>query len=449
MSKFNYSESEQQLIKVIKMNQDDSNQLLNCNNDISYQKATDNAVASSIDLLNSLGYDKIDIQKSSHNKNNIIRTTNWGNIVKEAENRYNGQIQLEDLFTAEELKSNEEYLIKLRKEFNNIHRLDAIDWTIPIGAGILSAIINIVLVGIPQRTKSGTSAGFLSDYIRGIFDKILPPEEMEKLANSSKSKVPFDAQDNRSTKIYVDGLSTYYHRLLSLAHDPILAFIVGILDVMNGTMTTIDKKGRIAIQVVDCVNYVDRTEINFFKAFAKVFAHLKTDVITSMGLPAPLMGLFNLFQFGSIGEADQTIAEIVQGMYYEGYDFIHFCSMSVPVMITEVIVRVAYGIKRKKEGHKHYIPIINSREKYPKLGTELFIANFIATAINAGFVYVTENPLAINYPQWIVFVKYSFSQLKWVIVKKPELQNKYVQGFIDDEWNDIYFELEQTWDLYF
>ena len=47
-----------------------------------------------------------------------------------------------------------------------------------------------------------------------------------------------------------------------------------------------------------------------------------------MGLPAPLMGLFNLLQFGSIGEAEQTIAEIVQGMYYEGYDFIDICAVN-------------------------------------------------------------------------------------------------------------------------
>ena len=36
-----------------------------------------------------------------------------------------------------------------------------------------------------------------------------------------------------------------------------------------------------------------------------------------------LMSLFNLLQFGSIGEEELTIAEIVQGMHYEGYDFIH------------------------------------------------------------------------------------------------------------------------------
>mgnify|MGYP007053829577 FL=1 len=99
-------------------------------------------------------------------------------------------------------------------------------------------------------------------------------------------------------------------------------------------------------------NYVDRKESDIFAAIAKQIIHFKSDITTSMGLPAPLMALFNLLQFGSIGEEEQTIAEIVQGMYYEGYDFIHFCSMSMPTMIIEVIIRLGYGIKRFKEGNE-------------------------------------------------------------------------------------------------
>lgn len=72
------------------------------------------------------------------------------------------------------------------------------------------------------------------------------------------------------------------------------------------------------------------------------------------------MGLFNFLQFGSIGKEEQTIAEIVQGMYYEGYDFIHFCSMSIPAMIIEVVVRLGYAFKRIKEGYplKESIPFL-------------------------------------------------------------------------------------------
>src|SRR5699024_570301 len=124
------------------------------------------------------------------------------------------------------------------------------------------------------------------------------------------------------------------------------------------------KAGNIVSQVME--NYADRKESDIFAAIAKQIIHFKTDITTSMGLPAPLMGLFNLLQFGSIGEEEQTIAEIVQGMYYEGYDFIHFCSQSIPVMVSEVIVRLGYAIKRIKEGNsiRASIPISLNREKH-------------------------------------------------------------------------------------
>ena len=79
---------------------------------------------------------------------------------------------------------------------------------------------------------------------------------MEKLANSKVSKVPYDAQDNRNTTIHVEELSAYYHRLLSLGHDPLLGLIFGVADILTGRMTTIDKTGKIVSQVME--NYADR-----------------------------------------------------------------------------------------------------------------------------------------------------------------------------------------------
>ena len=265
---------------------------------------------------------------------------------------------------------------------------------------------------------------------------------MQKLANSRKSKVPFDAQDNRNTKIHVEGLSAYYHRLCQLGHDPILGFIFGVIDILTGRMTTIDKKGKMVSQVMN--NYADRKEINIFKALAKQIAHLKSDITTSMGLPTPFMSLFDMLQFGSVGDEEQKIAEIVQGMYYEGYDFIHFCSMTIPAMIVEVIVRMGYAFKRIKEGYsiKESIPVSLNREKHPKLATMLFLGHSAAAAVNAGKVIFSKNPMAINYPQWIAFTKYSYSQLKWALMEKPSLREAYVDGKIYGELQDVYDEID-------
>lgn len=410
-------------------------------------KAMDARIAESEELLRSLGLkpQKIDLPPAKKLKP-VMVVPSWDELCAEAELHVTNGQTIESIFTEEELRSNSLVIRQLNQEFNSLHRLDKIDITISASAGILGAAVDILLVGIPQKTPEGLKGGPLSNYVRDWFDKKFPEEEMEKLANSKVSKVSFDAQDNRHTTEYVTGLSAYYHRLLSLGHDPLLGLIFGVYDILTGKMTTIDKTGKMVSQVME--NYAERKESDIFAAIAKQIIHFKSDITTSMGLPAPLMALFNLLQFGSIGEEEQTIAEIVQGMYYEGYDFIHFCSMSIPAMIIEVVIRLGYGIKRIKEGNsiKDSIPFSLSREKHPKLSTMLFIGHSAATAANAGKVYFTKNPMAINYPQWIAFAKYSYKQLKWAVLEKPALRDAYVRGVIADELTAVYDEVDATFD---
>ena len=437
MSKYKYTEFERQINSVLSHQSAELSEI--------HFPSTDRIIAcisSSEELLQKLGYKVETPQKDLRTTDRkIMVVPSWERLCIEAERHVGTNCELESLFTDEELQSNSEAIKKLNVEYSMLHRLDGYDIAISALAALASAAIDILLVGIPQKGPEGLTAGSLSNYIRDYFDKKFPADEMQKLANSKESKVSFDAQDNRHTTEYVQGMSAYYHRLLSLGHDPLLGFVVGVFDILTGRMTTIDKSGRIASQVME--NYADRKESDIFAALAKQVIHFKSDITTSMGLPAPLMGLFNLLQFGSIGEEEQTIAEIVQGMYYEGYDFIHFCSQSIPVMITEVVVRLGYALKRIKEGNRirDSIPFSLNREKHPKLATMLFIAHAGATAANAGKIYFTKNPMAINYPQWIAFAKYSYSQLKWAVLHKPEARNAYVMGEINEE---LYYVIGST-----
>lgn len=445
MSKFKYTETEKQMNSVLE-HQDKALA------DIHFPSSDeiDRTIAETETLLQSLGCQS-EVHKellSNQQPQKVMIVPTWEELCVEAEKHVGTNCELESIFTEEELRSNEMAIRQLNEEFNAVHRLDAFDISITALAGLVGAVVDILLVGIPTKTPEGLRGGPLANYVRDYFDKKFPKEEMQKLANSKVSKVPYDAQDNRHTTIQVEGLSAYYHRLLQLGHDPLLGFIFGVTDILTGKMTTIDKSGHIVSQVME--NYAERKESTIFAALAKQLTHLKSDVTTSMGLPAPLMSLFNLLQFGSIGEEEQTIAEIVQGMYYEGYDFIHFCSMSIPAMLVEVIVRLGYAIKRIKEGHaiKDSIPLSLNREKHPKLATMLFIAHAGATAVNAGKVYFTQNPLAINYPQWIAFAKYSYSQLKWVLLKKPILRDAYVRGKVNEELEAILVEANTTFERF-
>lgn len=448
MSKFEYSEIERQINTVL-AHQDKELREINRPD----HSEIDARISESEELLKNLEYgDQLaslrtsGLQVPAEQPHKVMVVPSWENLCKEAEAHVGTGHDLEELFTPEELLSNEWAGHQLNHEYNQLYHLDKYDIAICVAAGLLGAAADILLIGIPQKTPEGLKGGTLANFIRDQFDKKFPEEEMEKLANSKVSKVPYDAQDNRNTKIYVDGLSAYYHRLMSLGHDPLLGLIFGVSDILTGRMTTIGRTGKIVSQVME--NYADRKESDIFGAIAKQIIHYKSDIITSMGLPAPMMALFNLMQFGSISEEEQTIAEIVQGMYYEGYDFIHFCTLSIPVMIVEVVTRIGYSIKRIKEGHsvKESIPFSTNRDKNPKLTTMLFIGHSAATAVNAGKVFFTKNPMAINYPQWIAFAKYSYQQLKWVILEKPNARDAYVRGIIDEELREVIESVDKTFD---
>lgn len=445
MSKYRYSETERQINNVL-IHQSEELAAI----ETPSLSGAEDRITESDELLRNLGYGaeitNLRLEKHPTEDKKIMVIPSWEQLCAEAEKVVGTDGDLESIFTAEELSNNELAIRMLNEEYNVLHRLDKQDIAISAAAGLLGAAVDILLIGIPKVGPEGLRAGPLSNFIRKSFDERFPAAEMEKLANSKLSKVPYDGQDNRNTIEYVDGLSAYYHRLLSLGHDPLLGLIFGVFDIMTGRMTTIDKSGKFISQAME--NYAERKESDIFAAIAKQIIHFKSDITTSMGLPAPLMGLFNLLQFGSIGEEDQTIAEIVQGMYYEGYDFIHFCTQSIPAMIVEVVTRLGYAFKRIKEGHtvKESIPFSLNREKQPKLATMLFIGHSSSAAINSGKIYFTKNPMAINYPQWMAFAKYSYKQLKWVLVKKPEARDAYVLGKINGELVELFASVDLTFE---
>jgi len=221
MGKYQYSDEEQKSVNVLKY-QDD--QLKNLKDDA---QARNEQISTEIDFLESqlkdLGIDPKSAKPYFHenNKRKIMVLPSWEKLCAEAELAVGNQCELESIFSQSELESNEKAICQLREEYSQIHRLDKTDVAISAIAAIIGAAVDILLVGIPKKGPDGLEAAPLSDFIRKKFDEAFPEDEMEKLANSKESKVPFDAQDNRNTTIPVEGLSAYYHRLLSLGHDPL------------------------------------------------------------------------------------------------------------------------------------------------------------------------------------------------------------------------------------
>lgn len=455
MSKYTLSDSEKDILKVSKIGIDYAQSIPSLG---SIKDMLDEHIAESEDLLRSLGYRPQMRQISNPPVYNPSATPivvcSFEELLREANQKHPDEIGFEDIFTKSELAANAEYIQRLNDEFNSIHKLDKVDILIPAVAGILSGAIDCVFGGFIRTADGRSVPGSMTHYVNQLFAKALPQDRIKKL--EELAKVPYDALNYNSkgnviVQEIVDGLSPVFHHQVSLGHDPILGFIFGTLDMLRGTVTTLDFNGKFVIQAAE--GFSDRKAQNLFQAIATVFLHMLSDVNGSssaknggMGLPVPFMALFNTVQGGKVFGQD-TVAEIVKSMFYEGYDFRHFCSMSIPVMITEVIVRVSYFAKRLHEGYSfnEAIPVGIDHMKKPKLGAMLWIAHSASTAINLGKVVFTKNPMNINYPQWLSFAKYSVKQLKWILMEKPALREKYVVGIINGEWEALSESIDDLW----
>lgn len=370
----------------------------------------------------------------------------WAEILADAEKDVLTEVSVADLLTAGEIAGAEQSISALREEFDAEHRLDGIDWAICGVAGVMAALVDTFLVKMPSSAgllgSEKTAGGPLSDFIRGRLRNAHTPEQIRDL--EAKYGVPYDVAHSGKLAKKVSGLGPRTHRYQTLGHDPILGFLFGVYDILKGTITAIDSTGRIIVQAGNPAT----AGMSVFEALARQFGHLESDVSTPAGLPAPLMPLLQFIQVGSFGKGEATVGEISRLMYAKGYDFGHFLAMSIPVLLIEVLVRFAYCIKRLKEGHSlsKSLPMnLPGKPRQPKLQTMLFVAHLIATAANGGRVYLTGNPLAINYPQWVMFTKSSLQQAKWVLYEKENERLAHVQSHIDCDWGALNRDLSVWW----
>ena len=408
----------------------------------------EDAIASSEKLLQSLGKSLPVLHHSTPTSKVQPLLRSWEELSNEAQQSISGEVAIADLLSTGDIAKVEGRILLLRNQFDLQHKLDMLDYGIAGIAGTLAALVDIFLVKMPSSRgilgSPGTKGGSLSDFFRNHLKNQFSPDEIRKLERDNW--VPYDASTSRNLGEEVAGLGPLSHRFHSLGHDPILGFLFGVKDIMCGSMTTIDSFGKVVSQSIPGSS----PGLTLFEALIRQLGHLKSDIGTSAGLPAPFMPLLGLLQFGSIGDRDRTIGRLARSMYAKGYDFGHFIAMSIPVLMIEVLVRTFYFLKRIHEGHGlvESLPFnLPGQPRKPKLQTMLFTAHAIATAANAGKIAFTQNPLATNVPQWLWFAKSAIQQLKWVAWEKENERLAHVQSQLDTDWEEVNSRLLGEWSL--
>lgn len=346
---------------------------------------------------------------------------------------------------------------RLEKEiFKNpklLPELTTLEWSIVGAAGTIAALLDIILV----RTPNGKMTFELFEKKLLDFDAYsdsfhpttfikdnLGVDEQGELTGFLKwlekvCKVPYDQSINPD----IAGFTPKTHRMLNLGHDPLLGLFFGVFDIFNVSMTAIDTSGKLHV----VKTFVPETSTKLLSPLVWL-GHLVSDLCTKMGLPIPGWGFTQLLQFGSFGEKDRTIADITRYMYLKGYDVRHFATMSIVPGTIELIIR-AYHLLNTNLNKKDEVFSLDQQtilfketeitHSNMKLHKMLFFSHLIATSGNALKIFGSgNNPLALNLPQWIAFIKECQAVSKIVTRDKKSEMIIRNRDKINDEWESIF-----------
>lgn len=408
------------------------------------QVAMEASIQSSEALLAQLGVDTTGLREEPipADRPRLIRhlsnKKSWGELLAEI-GSLPSEIRFEDLLTAEEVRQINANHDAIGSELDWSGSLTKFDVATALFAGAVAGTLDVLLVGFPKSPgflgSEANEGGWLSNLVKEKFGQAFPEEKISALEKAYKTA--YDPSTNSKLAEKVAGLGPRTHRYQSLGHDPLLGFIFGIKDILTGHFTAISKHGEVISQAVTAPFKPDE---NFFvrvlEALKLHWGHLMSDVATPAGLPAPLMPLLSFLQFGKIGDKEYTISEVARMMYRSGYDFRHFVATSIPVAISELIVRLGHFIQALHDGKGlvEAIPMASNLTVRRKL----IIAHGVAMTINAGKVYVTKNIMGISWAQMLVLTRYLVPEIRYLAFGKDAEKAMLVEEVIWKGYVDIY-----------
>ena len=280
---------------------------------------------------------------------------------------------------------------------------DKYDYMAAIGCGAIGGIIDIFWVGSPKDSVLTKFTDAQVDNMVKRFAKLTGWNPRDGKENSIQSgigylekkfRVNYDQRHTADVGGDFD-MNTRNHHMLSLSHAPdILGLFFSILNQFTSTSTFIAGGGIITIRT-------DTFELEGSNFFSKIFCgianwfgHIMSDIAGSSGsrgntgrgsgVVIPFYELFGLCKFGSfnVGKDKQDLATIAIRAFQEGYDFRHGLAMAIPVVLTDLSIRLVWSIRRYFQYRKPIDACIPVGSKHPDLRIMLLFGHGTLCAID-------------------------------------------------------------------
>ncbi|MDE7184734.1 MAG: hypothetical protein K2O40_09740, partial [Lachnospiraceae bacterium] len=286
------------------------------------------------------------------------------------------------------LANSEENRELLRKQ----DKCDKYDYIAAVACGVVGGIIDIFLVGAPGDSVLGNWTDNQVDHAVMTFARYMGWNPKEKNCNNVKSaighlegkfKVNYD-QRKPSDVENLFNIAPSTHHMMSLAHSPdIIGLFFSVLNQFTSTASFFADGKLITIATDTYELHGSNFITKIMCGIANWFGHLMSDVAGSSGahgrgtgIVIPFYELFGLCKFGSFTtkNGQKDFSEIAMQAFTQGYDFRFGLTQAIPVVVTELSIRLIWALRQRFQYHMPIKDCIPST-KYAQLRVMLLVGN--------------------------------------------------------------------------
>lgn len=270
-------------------------------------------------------------------------------------------------------KSNIEYPLMVNNKENQAllqadDKCDKYDYLVAVACGAIGGMIDIFLVGAPGDSKLGKWTDAQVDNAVKGFAKMSgwnPKEAQNGNVASAigflerKFKVNYDQRYNSDVGNLFN-MNTKNHHMMSLSHSPdIVGLFFSVLNQFTSTSSFIANGQIITINTETFELQGNNFISKLFCGIANWFGHIMSDMAGSSGgrgnagrgtgVVMPFYELFQFCKFGKfdVGKDKQDLATIATRAFQEGYDFRFGLALAIPVVITDLSIRLIWSLRRR------------------------------------------------------------------------------------------------------
>lgn len=337
-------------------------------------------------------------------------------------------------------------------------KCDKYDYLIAVSCGAIAGLVDIFFVGSPiDSTLQGWTDSQVDNavcrfaHMCGWSPRDGKEESVASAIGFLEKKFPVN-YDHRHT-VDVGGafqMSAKNHHMKSLAHSPdVVGLFFSILNQFTSTSTFLSDGQIITIDTESFELQGSNPMSKLFCGFTNWLGHIMSDVAGSSGAQGrgsgvviPFYELLQLCDFGSfqVGQYKNTLATVATKAFQEGYDARFGMTMAIPVLLSDLMIRLFWALKRHFYQGKPLAECVPSK-KYADLRCMILVGNATLCLMDGMDAFVRSGGDALRFFMRLNLI--AWFRLVMLVLKEVMIRYGFNYADLANEFNRLNDEIDR------